>query len=154
MWVKLLSSIVDKNIGYYILNYTVSDDISSLTVKVGGTEQSFAKEGEIIEIQIPISVSKGIATQVLTDSELLFNIYGVSDITLENNQVISINEYKSLDVKTAIEIIGIDIDIIKENYIDNSTILEIESYNSNSKIVSNEEYTRGLNDGLVLGQML
>lgn len=154
MWVKLLSSIVDKNIGYYILNYIVSNDISSLTVKVGGTEQSFEKDGDIIEIKIPINSSKGVATQVLVGSELLFNIYGVSDITLENNQVINSDEYKSLDVKTAVEIIDININILHENYIDNSKILEINSYNSNSKIVSNEEYTRGLNDGLVLGQML
>ncbi|WP_297521627.1 hypothetical protein [uncultured Clostridium sp.] len=156
MWVHLKSTninVANDNIFY---SFFVSDDITELIVKVGGTEQSFSKKEneDFIDITVPIAASKNISTQIIFDSDILLEIFSApfGKIDVTDNIISSKCEVLKLipsleSIKILTSQTPISVDVLEE-------LVEIETIYKPIAVKISTEYDRGLNDGLVLGQMI
>lgn len=119
----------------YTLN--ISDDIESITVKINGTSQTFTEKinGQII-ITIPMEDGCMYTTNIFSGE---FQIFTLPKHNLNVNLNLEIN-IQLIEMNTLPSVIpNIELTTITLN-----------------PIYANEEmeYTRGLNDGLILGQMI
>lgn len=136
MYIVIKDVFVNLNSSLFIYTLKVSNDIDSITVVSNGTTQTFTgKINDEIIINIPI-----------TEDSVINSTFKYGDVTIGN----FINKVEVNNVlNTNISSVGID------EIIDITPTLELTTITLNPIYADEEmEYTRGLNDGLILGQMI
>lgn len=136
MYIVIKDVFVNLNSSLFIYTLKVSNDIDSITVVSNGTTQTFTEKiNDEIIINIPI-----------TEDSVINSTFKYGDVTIGN----FINKVEVNNVlNTNISSVGID------EIIAITPTLELTTITLNPIYADEEmEYTRGLNDGLILGQMI
>lgn len=156
MWIQLKNVITDLVTSKLKYEFLVSEDVTLLTAKCGGTTVSFDKSGDTVMVTLENTVVNNQIVGIYDPSDkLIMNVYCSVETPIYRSVNLNTLEYDSLQVNFTSDVIKINVTLNKNIDVDSLTkTVEIDPIISSLTIDNQEEYTRGLNDGLILGQLL